>query len=78
MKWVNEPGEAFPMLAFTKSEAKMLVDILSGKARNDICRKYEKYKDIYESGEATDKQCDLMFKYEDQLDLINEITSEKI
>lgn len=78
MKWVNEPGEAFPMLAFTKDEAKMLIDILSGKTRNDVCRKYEKFKDIHESGEATERQCNLMFKYENQLDFINRIISEKI
>lgn len=78
MRWVNEYGVAFPMLAFTKEEAKVLIDILKGKTRNEVCRKYEKYKDIQDSGEATDRQCDLMFRYEEQLKLIDQILEEKI
>lgn len=61
------------MLALSQSEVNMLRDILANQARSNINRKYEKYSDLHESGEATDRQCDLMNKYEDQLSLIDRI-----
>ena len=61
------------MLALSPSEVNMLRDILANQARSNINRKYEKYSDLHESGEATDRQCDLMNKYEDQLSLIDKI-----
>lgn len=73
MKWTYEPGEQFPVLALTQHEVGLLKDILKGKVRKDISRKYEKYKDYHESGEATERQCDLMDKYEEQLNFINRI-----
>ena len=47
-----------------------MAGILEQHARNKVQRMYEKYKDIHDSGEATDKQNDLLFKYEEQLNLI--------
>lgn len=73
MKWIYEPGEPSQMLALSQSEVNMLRDILANQARSNINRKYEKYSDLHESGEATDRQCDLMNKYEDQLSLIDRI-----
>lgn len=73
MKWTHEPGEAFPVLALNQNEAKMLTEILTQHARRNVRKKYEKYKDIHDIGEATDKQDDLMFKYENQLNLIDNI-----
>lgn len=73
MKWIYEPGEPSQMLALSQSEVNMLRDILANQARSNINRKYEKYSDLHESGEATDRQCDLMNKYEDQLKLIDGI-----
>lgn len=70
MKWTHEPGEAFPVLALNQNEAKMLTEILAQHARRNVRKKYEKYKDIHDSGEATDRQNDLLFKYEEQLNLI--------
>ena len=70
MKWTHEPGEAFPVLALNQEEVKRLAGILEQHARNKVQRMYEKYKDIHDSGEATDKQNDLQFKYEEQLNLI--------
>lgn len=70
MKWTHEPGEAFPVLALNQNEAKMLTEILAQHARRNVLKKYEKYKDIHDSGEATDRQNDLLFKYEEQLNLI--------
>lgn len=73
MKWTYEPGEPFPVLVMTQSEVKQLVEILKGKVRSDIERRYEKYHDIHESGEATERQCILMDKYEEQLSLIDRL-----
>lgn len=73
MKWTHEPGEALPVLALNQNEAKMLTEILAQHARRNVRKKYEKYKDIHDSGEATDRQNDLMFKYENQLNLIDDI-----
>lgn len=70
MKWTYEPGELFPVLAFTHDEVKILVQILSGKVHADIKKKLEKYEDIHNSGEATERQEDLKMKYEEQLSLI--------
>lgn len=60
------------MLAFSQSEVTKLRDILK-QARSIVNRKYEKYSDLHESGEATDSQCDLMWKYDEQLKLIDQI-----
>lgn len=73
MKWTYEPGEPFPVLALTQDEVKQLVEILKGKVRSDIERKFEKYHDIHESGEATERQCALMDKYEEQLSFIDRL-----
>lgn len=73
MKWTHDPGEAFPVLALNQDEAKRLVEILIQHARRNVRKKYDKYKDIHDSGEATDRQIDLMFKYENQLNLIDNI-----
>lgn len=73
MKWTHEPGEALPVLALNQNEAKMLTEILAQHARRNVRKKYEKYKDIHDGGEATDRQNDLMFKYENQLNLIDNI-----
>jgi hypothetical protein len=73
MKWTYEPGELFPVLALTQSEVKQLIEILKGKVRSEVERKYEKYHDIHEGGEATERQCALMDKYEEQLSFIDRI-----
>lgn len=60
------------MLALSQSEVTKLRDILK-QARSAVNRKYEKYSDLHEGGEATDSQCDLMWKYDEQLKLIDNI-----
>ena len=75
---IYEPGEPSQMLALSQSEVNMLRDILANQTRSNINRKYEKYSDLHESGEATDRQCDLMYKYEDQLKLIDGIIDLEI
>lgn len=73
MKWTFEPGEPLPVLALRQEEVKCLVEILTQQAYNSVRRKHEKYKDIHESGEGTDRQIDLMMKYEVQLKLIDNL-----
>lgn len=73
MKWTYEPGEPFPVLALTQNEVKQLVEILKGKVRSNVERKYEKYHDIHASGEATERHISLMDKYEEQLSLIDRL-----
>ena len=73
MKWINEPEEPLQMLALSQYELNILQNILANQTRNNVKRKYEKYSDLHESGEATDRQCDLMEKYEEQLNLIDKI-----
>lgn len=73
MKWTYESGEPFPVLALTQDEVKQLVEILKGKVRSDVERRYEKYHDIHEGGEATERQCALMDKYEEQLSFIDRL-----
>lgn len=73
MKWTYEPGEPFPVLALNQNEVNILADVLSKQARGEVRRKYEKYKDIHESGEGTDRQCDLMLKYEGWMKLIDNL-----
>ncbi len=75
MKWTNEPGEPLPVLAFTQDEVKLLVEVLR-KARKDVSRKYEKYLDLHEGGEATERQCNLVEKYEGQLNFIDKVIKE--
>lgn len=66
------------MLALNQSEVNMLRDIFANQARNNINHKYEKYSDLHESGEATERQCNLMNKYEDQLKFIDSIIDLEI
>lgn len=73
MKWTFEPGEPSPVLALRQEEVKCLIGIFVQRTRNLVLRKYEKYKDIHESGESTDRQNDLMMKYEEQLKLIDNL-----
>lgn len=73
MKWTHDPGEPFPVLALNQYEAKLLTEILDQHARGSVRKKSEKYKDIHESGEATERQQNLMCKYEEQLDFIDKI-----
>ena len=73
MKWTFEPGEPLPVLALRQEEVKCLIGIFAQRTRTLVLRKYEKYKDIHESGEGTDRQTDLMLKYEDQLKLIDNL-----
>lgn len=79
MKWIWEPGETKQMLALRPNEAKAVAKLLL-KQRNDIQKKYDHFEDLHLSGEATERQQNLMFEYEDILGIIDnfiELESER-
>lgn len=79
MKWIWEPGETEQMLALRANEAKAVAKLLL-KQRNDIQKKYDHFEDLHLSGEATERQQNLMFEYEDILGIIDnfiELESER-
>lgn len=75
MKWTHEPGEAFPVLALNQHEAKAMREIVVRYARGPVLRKFEKYKDVHDGGEATVRQDNLMVKYEELLGMIDKFLS---
>lgn len=79
MKWIWAPGETEQMLALRPNEAKAVAKLLL-KQRNDIQKKYDHFEDLHLSGEATERQQNLMFEYEDILGVIDnfiELESER-
>lgn len=58
------------MLALRPSEAKAVAKLLL-KQRNNIQKKYDHFEDLHLSGEATERQQNLMFEYDDILGVIN-------
>lgn len=70
MKHTFEPGEPYGyMVSLTPNEARKLADILQ-KVRKELKKKVEKYRDILDGGEATERQQNLKFDYEDKLELV--------
>lgn len=70
-------------LCLTFDECKLLLPTIS-KAVKNARKMYEKYKDIQEGGEATEKQQDKYIRYEEELNileaveyLINEVTEKE-
>ena len=70
-------------LCLTFYECKLLIPTVS-KAVKNARKMYEKYKDIQECGEATEKQQDKYIRYEEELNileaveyLINEVTKKE-
>lgn len=61
-------------VCLTKGECKILLPFFQ-KAHKEIQAKYEKYKDIQESGESTERQQNLLFKYEDEMNKIESLLS---
>ena len=70
MKWIYEPGEPDMMLALSKRESKAIAKLLE-KQRNSVQRKYDHFLDLHEAGEATERQQNLMFEYEDLLGIMD-------
>ncbi len=70
MKHTFEPGEPCNyMVSLTPNEARKLADILQ-KVRKELEKKVEQYRDILDGGEATERQQNLKFDYEDKLELV--------
>lgn len=70
MKHTFEPGEPCNyMVSLTPNEARKLADILQ-KVRKELEKKVGKYRDILDGGEATERQQNLKFDYEDKLELV--------
>lgn len=71
MEWVrNCKGlETETVLGIDESEIKMLQSILKQSVLR-LRRQYERYRDLRDGGEATDRQVDKLFEYEEQLKLV--------
>ena len=70
MRHTFEPGESSPyMISLRPEEAKVLAKLLV-KIHQSLQKKFEKYRDILESGEATERQQSILFDTEDQLDVV--------
>ncbi len=71
MEWVrNCKGlEAETVLGINESEIKMLQSVLK-QSVSRLRRQYEKYRDLRDSGEATDKQTTKLLECEERLELV--------
>lgn len=67
---LSRKGDAGPYdltLCLTSEDCKLLLPAFE-KRLKEAEKKFEKYNDIHQGGEATEKQKDLMVKYEDEMD----------
>lgn len=69
---ISDPVEM--TLCLTKYECEVLLPFFE-KAYKEISSKYEKYEDIHQGGEATDRQENLLEKYSDQKGKLENILS---
>ncbi len=72
MKWINEPDGFYTnqLLGITKEELIVLQSIVK-KQRSRVQKLYDKYKDLHESGDATELQQNKMMFYEEELSIID-------
>lgn len=75
MKWTFEYGETDQMLALKPKEAKVIAGILE-RSRKKLQKDYERYLDIHESGEASERQQTKLFELEDILRILNQFINE--
>lgn len=72
MRPTFEPGEPHSyMFLLSPPEAKMLAGLLQ-KTRRELEKKIEKYRDIMDGGEATDRQQSILFDSEEQLEVVEQ------
>lgn len=70
MRPTFEPGEPYSyMFLLSPPEAKTLAGLLQ-KTRRELEKKIEKYRDIMDGGEATDRQQSIFFDSEEQLEVV--------
>lgn len=67
---LSRKGDAGPYdltLCLTSEDCKLLLPAFE-KRLKEAEKKFEKYYDIHQGGESTDKQEDLLVKYEDEME----------
>ena len=75
MKWIKDPDtHNRDLLALTPEAAQTIANLLH-KARRNALKRYEYYKDLHESGDATERQQTLMYQYESLFDLLDNFIS---
>ena len=74
MKWITvfEDGKQQSFLRLEEHEVRDLVGILK-KPYNEYVKKLEKYQDIQESGEATERQQTILVRTEETVSFMNRI-----
>lgn len=75
MKWIFEYGEPDQMLTLRPKEAKTVAGVLE-RSRKKLQKDYERYLDIHESGEATERQQTKLFELEDVLRILDQFIKE--
>lgn len=76
MKWIYERNfQSGQALALDKSEIDVICSELDPVVKK-LRKQYEKYKDLHESGEATERQQDRMWYYLEKLTLFEQFISE--
>ncbi|WP_315302504.1 hypothetical protein [Tannerella forsythia] len=68
MKWVRGL-ETETVLGIDESEIKILQSVLK-QSVSRLRRQYEKYRDLRDGGEATDRQIDKLLEYEEKLEVV--------
>lgn len=74
MKWiiVFEDGKQQSFLRLDEQEVRELARILKKPYKENL-RKFEKYQDIHDSGEATERQVTILMQIEEKLRLMDRI-----
>lgn len=77
MKWIHDPhSPSGHVLGLTPEEVNIIASELAPVISN-LRKKYEKFLDIHESGEATEKQQDRLFYYQIKLELFESFVKQK-
>lgn len=61
-------------VCLTQEECKILLPFFQ-RTHKELQTKYEKYMDIQEGGEATERQQNLLYKYEDEMKHLESVLS---
>lgn len=62
-------------LCLTEEECKLLLPTVE-KALKNVEKKYEKYKDIQDGGEASEKQQDKLWQYESEYECLTAVLQQ--
>lgn len=61
-------------LCLTAEECKLLLPLFENRLK-EAGKKFEKYNDIHQSGEATERQQDLLMKYEEEMNALESVVA---